>query len=80
MTTGAMAAMHQLGIRPGVDVHVASHANKGSALLFGYEQALIMAEFDPAEVVTAMYEMLAVLMDGGTPNRRSTVHARLRSR
>lgn len=68
MTQGALVAMQKLGVRAGVDVKIASHANRGSTVLAGREDELTLIEFDPAEMVGAMFEMLEILMDGQTPS------------
>ncbi len=67
MTRGALTALAQLGIRPGLDVKIASHTNVGSQTLFGYEKSLVLLEFDPAQVAAAMFEMLETLMADETP-------------
>ena len=64
ITRGAMLAARQLGIVVGRDVKVASHANKGSLILQEYAEELALIEFDPAEIVEAMFRMLERLMAG----------------
>lgn len=67
MTRGALTAMSQLGVVPGRDVQIASHTNKGSQTLFGYDKSLIFLEIDPSQVAEAMFEMLETLMSDATP-------------
>ena len=68
MTRGALIALGRLGIQPGVDIKIASHTNRGSTVLQGYEDNLTLFEIDPSELVRAMYEMLETLIQGGTPS------------
>lgn len=58
MTSGALSALHRLGVRPGQDVLIASHANVGSPMLFGYQDQLLLVEVDPAEIVDALFDLL----------------------
>jgi DNA-binding LacI/PurR family transcriptional regulator len=58
MTRGALVALRKHGLQLGKDVHVATHANKGSSILYGYEDELTLVEFDPVEVVESLFEML----------------------
>ncbi|HEX8236253.1 MAG TPA: LacI family DNA-binding transcriptional regulator [Abditibacteriaceae bacterium] len=67
MTRGALVAFDKLGIRAGSNIKVASHTNRGSTVLTGYEDELILIEVDPAEIVQAMFDMLESLMQGQTP-------------
>jgi DNA-binding LacI/PurR family transcriptional regulator len=67
MTRGALVALQQAGIRLGTDVKIATHINRGSEVLLGYEDHLSLIEVDPGEIVEAMFSMLETLMDGGTP-------------
>lgn len=67
MMRGALSAFAKLGVRVGQDVIVASHANAGSQVLLGHEDELTRIEYNPAEVVEAMFDMLETLMDGKTP-------------
>jgi DNA-binding LacI/PurR family transcriptional regulator len=67
MTRGALTALSQIGVVPGRDVQIASHTNKGSQTLFGYDKSLAILEIDPAEVAAAMFELLETLMRSETP-------------
>jgi DNA-binding LacI/PurR family transcriptional regulator len=53
-----------LNIKPGTDIKIATHANKGSTALLGYEDDLTCVEVDVAELVDALYKMLEARMDG----------------
>jgi DNA-binding LacI/PurR family transcriptional regulator len=78
ITAGALAAMHRLGIVPGRDVMIGTHSNRGSTILRGYEDLLIRSEFDPLEIVRAMFAKLDRLMAGIRPEQQFTyVHPRL---
>ncbi|MDQ3814043.1 MAG: GntR family transcriptional regulator [Armatimonadota bacterium] len=67
MTRGALVAFQKLRLHPGSDIKIATHTNRGSAVLHGYESDLIFIEVDPAEIVQAMFSMLETLMEGRTP-------------
>lgn len=69
MTDGVLAAFQSLGIRVGKDVTIATHANVGSMMLFGHLPGMIVIEFDPAEIVDAMFVLLDTLMDGRQPQQ-----------
>jgi len=68
MTDGALSAMHRLGLFPGRDIIVGTHTNRGSSLLHGYERDLILAEYDPIEIVRAIFAKLDILMSGELPD------------
>lgn len=55
MTAGALTAWEEMGIRVGRDIQVVSHATTGSPVLFGKVPPLITIEYDPADVVRAMF-------------------------
>jgi DNA-binding LacI/PurR family transcriptional regulator len=67
---GAVLALRRLGACPGRDVQIATAANKGSPVLEGMEDGLILLEIDPAEQTRAAIEMLTVLIAGGRPAER----------
>jgi DNA-binding LacI/PurR family transcriptional regulator len=58
MTRGAMTAFSKLNIKPGADIKIATHANKGSTALLGYEDDLTLMEIDVEELVDILYQML----------------------
>ena len=58
-----------MGVRIGDDLRIATHLNKGSSALRGYEQELTLLEIDLQELIEAMFDMLETLMAGGTPAR-----------
>lgn len=70
MTGGALGGFQKLGMRVGSDVKIATHANRGSPVLLGWEESLTVIEIDPFEIVQAMSDMLETLMDGKTPSER----------
>jgi DNA-binding LacI/PurR family transcriptional regulator len=78
MADGALAALSKLGLQPGRDVQIATHSNVGSVMLFRYEDDLIFIEYDPAEIVQAMFAMLDELMAGGTPEPVCALSPRVR--
>ena len=67
MTRGALIALSKLGLRPNQEIHIASHTNKDSAALQGYEGDLNLIEIDPSHIVSALFSMLETLMNGDTP-------------
>jgi len=79
MTRGALVALQNMGVRVGEDVEIATHANRGSKALLGYDHRLTLVEVDPARVVSKMFGLLETLMDGGLPAKRLyTITPRLR--
>ncbi|GCE13497.1 GntR family transcriptional regulator [Tengunoibacter tsumagoiensis] len=64
---GVLAAFHQLGIKIGEEIKVATHANTGSMLIFNNTPGLTVVEFDPAEIVQKMFTVLDTLMAGQKP-------------
>jgi DNA-binding LacI/PurR family transcriptional regulator len=73
MTSGALVAFNELGIRVGVDVQIATLANKDSTVLYGYEKNLIRAEVDPAAIVLSLFDVLDTLLEGKEPARKMTM-------
>ena len=67
-TRGALVEMAKMGVRPGVDVQIATHTNRGSDLLYGYEDVLIRLAIDPARVAANMFDVLETLMRGDMPD------------
>lgn len=67
MMQGALPVLTRLGVRLNEELYIATHANAGSAALFGYEDVLIRLEVDPAHLVREMYALLEEQMDGRTP-------------
>lgn len=71
MTRGALATWLHLGVKvgkePDATLKVASHTNKGSDLLWGFEESVTLLEFDPAEVAGAMFSMLETLLRDEEP-------------
>jgi len=72
MTRGALATWLHLGVRVGKEagaaLKVASHTNKNSDLLWGFESTVTLLEFDPAEVAGAMFSMLETLLRDEEPD------------
>lgn len=67
MTYGALTALRKMGLVPGRDVRIATHSNRGSKVLFGYEDELTRLEIDPGAIVQAMFSQLEGLMAGEVP-------------
>jgi DNA-binding LacI/PurR family transcriptional regulator len=66
-TAGALVALNKLHVAVGDDLKIATHANKGSPMLFGMENDLILLEIDPAEIVQAMFAQMNTLLTGHKP-------------
>lgn len=66
-TLGALVAFSKMGVCPGQDVLVASHANLGSSALYGYEEDLATIAFDPDKIVRVMFELMQTILSGHTP-------------
>jgi DNA-binding LacI/PurR family transcriptional regulator len=62
MTAGALRQMQVLGLRPGIDVKIASHANRGSSVLFGYDDEITLVEFDPMEIARTLFATAEALI------------------
>lgn len=58
MTEGALIGLERYGIRVGTEVRIATHANRGSSVLFGHTDQLIPVEIDPAAIVKTMLALL----------------------
>ena len=64
MASGALVALRNLGLEPGRDVFVVSHANAGSSVLVGYERLITRLVYDPSEIARKMFELLdSILQD-----------------
>jgi DNA-binding LacI/PurR family transcriptional regulator len=68
-TRGALVAAWKLGVRIGRNLRIATHLNKGSSALRGYEQELTLLEVDLQKLIEAMFDMLESLMAGERPER-----------
>lgn len=62
VASGALRAMREMGVVPGRDVQVASHANLGSPVLAG--EPVVKIEFDPAAVARALVQTVHDLVAG----------------
>lgn len=71
MTDGLVAAFQTLGIRVGEDIKIATHANKGSMKIFRHMKGMTVIEFDPEDIVQAMFSMLDQLLNGHNPAQQA---------
>jgi DNA-binding LacI/PurR family transcriptional regulator len=79
MTVGVLRSLQNARVEPGTDVQIATHANAGSPALVGYENKLLLMEFDPGELTEAMFHILDDLMAGRKPaHNQISLKARLR--
>ncbi|WP_309386245.1 LacI family DNA-binding transcriptional regulator [Cerasicoccus frondis] len=72
LARGACLQMKEYGIRIGEDLKIVSHANKGSLSLEYWEDHITIAEIDPAQMVSEMFQILDKLMDGKKLTRKKT--------
>jgi len=72
MAWGVLETLLDLGIVPGRDLQVASHANRGSPVLAGFADRVIRVEVDPAEIVETVFRLLEDLMAGSEPAEQLT--------
>lgn len=63
MARGALTALSQMRVAVGKDVRIATHTNRGSDVLLGYEDKISTLAIDPAEIVTALFDQLEALLD-----------------
>ena len=71
MTDGLLAAFQTLGIRVGEDIKIATHANKGLMKIFRHMKGMTVIEFDPEEIVHAMFSLLDQLLAGQMPAQQT---------
>lgn len=64
MTIGALHALRKIGLTPGKDVLVATHANLGSPSLDLFRSDVTMIPFDVEAIIRRMLGTLYKLMDG----------------
>lgn len=62
MTRGICLAMHAVGLVPGKDIQIVTHANKGSITLAEWVQQIDLFEVDPKENAEALFSLLETLM------------------
>jgi DNA-binding LacI/PurR family transcriptional regulator len=79
MTFGAMIACNEMHVEVGKDVKIATHANVDSPILSLFEKRLTLVEFDPNDIVKAMFGLLDRLLANEAPEKEMiTVKPRLR--
>ncbi|MGE9295367.1 MAG: substrate-binding domain-containing protein [Puniceicoccales bacterium] len=67
---GALLHLREQGIFPNKDLHVASHANKGSLVLEYWQDVITMVEYDLREVVDTLFDLLEQMMSGKNPAKK----------
>jgi DNA-binding LacI/PurR family transcriptional regulator len=75
MTIGVVPALYEAGIRPGIDIKIASQTNKGIPLLSTLAQFITRVEVDPEMLVRTMFEILDGGLSGATPRGYGTTIA-----
>lgn len=79
MTDGALTALQGMGIQPGRDIKIVTHGNVGSMLFFDHINGLTVFEYDPADMVQAMFKLLDdLLLEKATSEIIVKVFPRLR--
>lgn len=64
LTRGLCLFLGRLGFAVGDTMKIASHSNRGSSALEEWRQRISMIEFDPGDMVAALFSALETLMDG----------------
>jgi DNA-binding LacI/PurR family transcriptional regulator len=64
---GGLAALRELRLRPGLDVRVATHANRGTPLLAQYEDVITRLEVDSDALIDTLFSAVAQLAAGEKP-------------
>jgi DNA-binding LacI/PurR family transcriptional regulator len=64
MAQGVLMTLPRHNITVNQDVVVATHSNRGSAVLHNYEEEVIRMEYDPAEIVQVLFDQLEMHMEG----------------
>jgi hypothetical protein len=63
-TMGFIHGMIELGLRPQVDLSIATYTNKRSPALASFEDCIVQMQFDPAESAAALHEAASALERG----------------
>jgi DNA-binding LacI/PurR family transcriptional regulator len=69
MARGVFPALQKLNVQVGRDVHIVTHANRGSDFPPQAQGAFALVEFDPSEIVETVFAQLESLMIGQTPSQ-----------
>ena len=64
---GVLAGLHELGLQPGVDVKIATHANSGSTTLLGYHHQISRIEYSTTQLAAALVEAITCASEGRHP-------------
>jgi DNA-binding LacI/PurR family transcriptional regulator len=78
MAHSALLTMRRMGVELGKDVTVVSQANAGSPVLDDDRNEITLLEFEPREVVEAMFDHLERLMGGEQVAQQFYIRARRR--
>ncbi|GCE30976.1 hypothetical protein KDA_64600 [Dictyobacter alpinus] len=65
LTSGALVALEELGIRIGKDINIVTYANAGSPILFGRTKQMAVVEIDTSDIVHAMFSLLDAAINKG---------------
>jgi DNA-binding LacI/PurR family transcriptional regulator len=72
---GAIIGMQRVGVRVGVDVQVASHANRESPILRPWRDEITLLEVDPPVLARMMLTTLEAVISGEEPSESILWHA-----
>ena len=61
---GFLSRMHELGLKPGIDMQIAVQTNRSLPVLLGAQQAVIQLEINPETLVDQAFSLLDGLMSG----------------
>jgi DNA-binding LacI/PurR family transcriptional regulator len=76
MTSGVVFTLQKMGVRLNADVRIATHANRGSTVLYGHERELTLVEVDAEVIARELFRMLDGLM-AGVPPEEPHIHIAL---
>jgi len=74
IAAGVCKAFDEAGIVIGRDIHIATHANKGSVVLRPWSERLFHLETDPAKIAAALFSALDALIEGKrSPHEKTAI-------
>jgi DNA-binding LacI/PurR family transcriptional regulator len=77
-TQGILTGLQRVGMVPGKDIQIVSHANRHSPVLRPWEQEITIVEVNPAELAQLMLTTLGDLMSGvAVPETQIMHHPRI---
>jgi DNA-binding LacI/PurR family transcriptional regulator len=77
LTAGVLAYMRQFQIAVGQQVKIVTHSNAGSPVLLGWEKEIIRVEFNPEELVEALFQRLQARIQGDPAGKKIVIAPQL---